>query len=37
MYRKCDFCNANLDPNEVCDCEIDRKLELEIKIFIKER
>lgn len=22
-YRKCEFCGANLDPGEDCDCEIE--------------
>ena len=24
-YRKCNYCGANLDPNEKCDC-LDEKL-----------
>lgn len=23
-YNKCDFCGANLDPGEKCDCEVER-------------
>lgn len=24
MYRECEWCGASLDPQEVCDCVIER-------------
>lgn len=30
-YKRCEFCGANLDPMEDCDCEVERKRSKKIR------
>lgn len=37
MYRECEWCGASLDPQEVCDCVIERDRRYKERQRIKAR
>lgn len=30
-YNKCEFCGANLDPGEQCDCEVELRCRKKVR------